>query len=104
MIEKLTVQDVAVVESADIAFGPGLNVVTGETGAGKSVLIGAIDLLCGGRADHALVRQGAQQSAVMAEIVLPSEAEAAIAPLSGRRHRRLRGRPAHSPPNHLAAG
>lgn len=81
MIEKLTVQDVAVVESADIAFGPGLNVVTGETGAGKSVLIGAIDLLCGGRADHALVRQGAQQSAVMAEIVLPSEGEAAIAPL-----------------------
>ena len=81
MIEKLTVNDVAVVESAEIAFGPGLNVVTGETGAGKSVLIGAIDLLCGERADHALVRQGAQQSTVMAEIVLPPEAAAAIAPL-----------------------
>lgn len=81
MIEKLTVQDVAVVEAAEIAFGPGLNVVTGETGAGKSVLIGAIDLLCGGRADHGIVRQGAAQSAVMAEIALPAEAAAAIAPL-----------------------
>ncbi|MGI5868797.1 MAG: DNA repair protein RecN [Kiritimatiellia bacterium] len=81
MIEKLTVKDIAVVEAADIAFGPGLNVVTGETGAGKSVLIGAIGLLCGGRAEHGLVRQGAQQSTVTAEIALPAEAEAAIAPI-----------------------
>ena len=81
MIEKLTVKDLAVVESAEIAFGEGLNVVTGETGAGKSVLIGAIDLLCGGRADHSIVRQGAQQSSVMAEISLSRETATALAPV-----------------------
>lgn len=81
MIEKLIVKDIAVVESAEIALGPGLNVVTGETGAGKSVLIGAINLLSGGRADHTLIRQGAQQGIVMAEIVLPNEVLNSLAPL-----------------------
>lgn len=81
MIEKLTVKDLAVVECAEITFGAGLNVVTGETGAGKSVLIGAIDLLCGGRADHTIVRHGAQQSSVMAEISLSRETNAILAPI-----------------------
>ncbi len=81
MIEKLTVKDIAVVETAEITFGPGLTVVTGETGAGKSVLIGAIDLLCGGRADHSIIRHGAQQSSVMAEMSLTPEIIALLAPI-----------------------
>lgn len=81
MIEKLTVKDIAVVEHAEISFGSGLNVVTGETGAGKSVLIGAINLLSGGRADHSLIRHGAQQATVMAEWLLPVDVATEIAPL-----------------------
>lgn len=81
MIDKLTVKDLAVVESAEIQFGPGLNVVTGETGAGKSVLVGAINLLCGGRADHSAIRRGAEQSTVMAEMSLPEQVLTNIAPI-----------------------
>jgi len=81
VIEKLTVKDVAVVEHAEIVFDPGLNVVTGETGAGKSVLIGAIDLLCGGRADHSLIRQGASQASVMAEFVLDPGVAGRLTPI-----------------------
>ena len=77
MIESLHVKDLAVVEDARIAFGPGLNIVTGETGAGKSVLMGAVDLLRGGRADHSLVRSGASQCLVEAAI-RPGPAEPAV--------------------------
>lgn len=81
MIEKLTVKDIAVVESAEIAFGSGLNVVTGETGAGKSVLIGALNLLSGVRADHSLIRHGAEQATVMAEWHLSADVSGELAPL-----------------------
>ena len=77
MIESLHVRDLAVVEDARVAFGPGLNVVTGETGAGKSVLIGAIDLLRGGRADHSLVRAGARECLVEA-VLTPGPAFNAV--------------------------
>lgn len=68
MIESLHVRDLAVVEETRVSFGPGLNIVTGETGAGKSVLIGAIDLLRGGRADHSIVRNGAKDCLVEATL------------------------------------
>ena len=77
MIESLHVRDLAVVEDARVAFGPGLNVVTGETGAGKSVLIGAIDLLRGGRADHSIVRAGARECLVEA-VLTPGPALPAV--------------------------
>ena len=78
MIESLHVKDLAVVEDARIEFGPGLNIVTGETGAGKSVLMGAVELLRGGRADHSLVRAGAAQCLVEA-VLRPGAAEPAVA-------------------------
>ena len=78
---RITVKDLAVVEYAEIEFKEGLNTVTGETGAGKSVLIGAIDLLTGGRTDKSAIRHGATQAIVTAEIDLSSEIEAAIAPI-----------------------
>src|SRR4051812_21238868 len=51
MLETLTVKDFAIVAEADIAFGPGMTAVTGETGAGKSLIVDALLLLAGGRAE-----------------------------------------------------
>lgn len=81
MIEELSVRDLAVVEAADIAFGPGLNAVTGETGAGKSVLLSAIGLLAGLRADRSEVRAGAAQADVRARVSLPPATLADVAPV-----------------------
>lgn len=59
-------RNLAVVEAAEVAFGPGLNVITGETGAGKSVLMGALHLLLGDRADRSAIRSGAEEASVAA--------------------------------------
>ncbi len=67
MLERLSVQNLAVVERAEVEFGEGLNVLTGETGAGKSVLMGALELVLGGRADVKAVRDGANEARVEAE-------------------------------------
>ena len=48
MLRRLVVSNIAIVERAEVEFGPGLNVITGETGAGKSVLMGALELVLGG--------------------------------------------------------
>ena len=50
MIETLRIADIAIVDEALLEFGPALNVLTGETGAGKSIVLGALSLLAGGRA------------------------------------------------------
>ena len=67
MLKKLTVSNLAVVEKAEAEFSPGLNVITGETGAGKSVLMGALELVLGGKADASAVRDGAKEAEVEAE-------------------------------------
>ena len=67
MLKRLTVLNLAVVESAEAEFCPGLNVITGETGAGKSVLMGALGLVLGGRADASVVRDGAREAEVEAD-------------------------------------
>jgi len=66
MLESLKVLNLAVVESATAEFVRGLNVITGETGAGKSVLMGALELVTGGRAEAELVREGAKEAEVEA--------------------------------------
>lgn len=66
MLIRLSVQNLAVVEQADVRFGAGLNVITGETGAGKSVLMGALHLIGGERADRTLIRTGAAEASVCA--------------------------------------
>jgi DNA repair protein RecN (Recombination protein N) len=58
MLTSLRVKNLAIVENVRVEFGPGLNVITGETGAGKSILVGALNLLLGDRADHGLIRAG----------------------------------------------
>ena len=67
MLKKLTVRNLAIVEEAEAEFVSGLNVITGETGSGKSVLIGALDLALGGKAEATSVRDGAREAEVEAE-------------------------------------
>jgi len=66
MLQHLSVNNLAIVEEAKIAFGCGLNIITGETGAGKSVLMGALNLVLGGRADKSSIRTGADEGRVEA--------------------------------------
>ncbi len=66
MLRELAVRDLALIERARVAFGPGLTVITGETGAGKSLLIDALGLVMGARADSGLVRHGADGARVEA--------------------------------------
>ena len=81
MIEHLSVSGLAVVEKAELSFGPGLNAITGETGAGKSVLLSAIGLLAGARADREEIRAGFDRADVSARIVLPPPALETVAPV-----------------------
>jgi len=66
LIEHLRIEHIAIVERAELDFGPGLNVLTGETGAGKSVVLGALSLLVGGRAGPGTLREDAKEGAVEA--------------------------------------
>jgi DNA repair protein RecN (Recombination protein N) len=66
MLRFLSVRHLAVIEHLEVEFEPGLNVLTGETGAGKSIVVGAIDLLLGGRASADLVRTGETLATVQA--------------------------------------
>ncbi len=64
MIKSLQIKDYALIEQINVEFGAGLNIITGETGAGKSILIDAMSLLLGERASTEVVRKGAQKSIV----------------------------------------
>jgi len=73
VLTALSIRDVALIESLDLEFGPGLGVLTGETGAGKSILLDALGLALGTRADSGLVRQGQTQAVVTVSFDLPAE-------------------------------
>src|SRR5438046_7725470 len=62
MLRTLSVRNFAIIERLDLEFGPGFNVLTGETGAGKSILMDALNLLLGGRAGAEMVRGGADKA------------------------------------------
>ena len=66
MLRTLRVQDLAIIEELELTLEPGLNVITGETGAGKSILLQALDVALGGRPDADLVRTGAEEGVVEA--------------------------------------
>jgi DNA repair protein RecN (Recombination protein N) len=66
MLRFLRIQHLAVIDSVEVEFDPGFNVLTGETGAGKSILVGAVGLLLGGRASGDLVRTGEENATVEA--------------------------------------
>ena len=72
MLRELAIRNLAVVEEARVVFGPGLNVLTGETGAGKSIVIDALLLVRGARAQPDLIRTGADSASVEAVFEIPS--------------------------------
>ncbi|AUW57618.1 DNA repair protein RecN [Sphingobium sp. SCG-1] len=71
MLTNLSIRNVVLIEALDLAFGPGLGVLTGETGAGKSILLDSLGLALGARADSGLVRQGEAQASVTATFEEP---------------------------------
>jgi len=80
MLHELRVENLLLIERSELALAPGLNVLTGETGAGKTVLAHAIDLLLGGRARPGIVRPGAREAYVEGVFELPDGIAAELAP------------------------
>lgn len=66
MLRRLHIENIAVIRQADLSFGEGFSVLTGETGAGKSIIIDSINLLAGNRASRDLVRSGEKSATVCA--------------------------------------
>lgn len=79
MLVQLAIRDIVLIDRLDVPFEPGLAVLTGETGAGKSILLDAFALALGGRGDGSLVRHGAAQGQVTAAFDLPSGHPARLA-------------------------
>ncbi|MFC5387486.1 DNA repair protein RecN [Aquamicrobium segne] len=71
MLTRLSIRDIVLIEKLDIEFAPGLSVLTGETGAGKSILLDSLSLALGARGDASLVRHGAPQGQVTAVFDVP---------------------------------
>ncbi len=76
MLRRLVLKDYAIVRALEVELGAGFTVLTGETGAGKSILIDALQLALGGRADARAVREGAARAEVVADFDLPSAVQA----------------------------
>ena len=68
MLRHLQIRDFAIIESVELDFSPGLTVLTGETGAGKSIIVDALELLSGGRAEKDVIRAGAERADITATI------------------------------------
>jgi DNA repair protein RecN (Recombination protein N) len=77
MLTELQIENLGVIERASLVFGAGMTALTGETGAGKTMLVEAIELVVGGRADAAMVRSGAAEARVDARFVV-GEGETAV--------------------------
>src|SRR3546814_16350301 len=71
MLSRLSIRNVVLIEALDLDFGSGLGVLTGETGAGKSILLDSLGLAVGARADSRLVRNGEAQARVAATFEAP---------------------------------
>ncbi len=76
MLESLTVKDFALIRELNIQFGSGLNLITGETGAGKSVLLGALSLVLGYKATTDMIRSGSKRATVEASFAMPPDTRA----------------------------
>ena len=84
MLEELQIRNLAVIEDLRLEFGPGFNVITGETGAGKSLLVDALGLALGARADPVFVRAGAERAGVEALFTLDETVREQFTPLLQR--------------------
>lgn len=74
MLEELRIHNFAIIDHLELTFAPGLNVITGETGAGKSIIIDAVELLLGGKADPSFVRSGAEKAVIEGSFLLNNSA------------------------------
>ncbi|MDR1909523.1 MAG: DNA repair protein RecN [Spirochaetaceae bacterium] len=84
MLEELSVRNYALIESLSLSFRGGLTILTGETGAGKSIIVGAISFLLGAKADAGVIRSGAEEASVSAVLRLGGGDREALDWLSGR--------------------
>ena len=89
MLTRLRIENLAVVENVEIELGPGLNVLTGSTGAGKSLVLGALNLLLGEKADASTIREGCDEARVDAEFSIAGLPEAVRVELSLDRAARI---------------
>ena len=76
MLQRLYVKNVALISETDIEFDSGLNVLSGETGSGKSVILDSINFVLGSKADRTMIRYGENEAIVKAEFDLPADCEA----------------------------
>ena len=76
MLSKLLIKNVALIERAEIEFGGGLNVLSGETGAGKSVILDSVNFVLGAKADRSMIRHGETECLVKAEFFVPETSRA----------------------------
>lgn len=76
MLSRLTIKNVALIEQADVTFGEGLNVLSGETGAGKSVILDSVNFVLGAKADRTMIRHGESECLVKAEFLVPEDSKA----------------------------
>ena len=74
MLESLTIRRIALIDEATIRFHDGMQVLTGETGAGKSIVVDSVNLILGGRADRELIRSGCENASVEAVFRTPGNA------------------------------
>ncbi len=72
MLVELSIRNFAIIDELAVEFGPGFSVLTGETGAGKSIIIDGLDLLLGGRADSTMVRTGARRAQIEGVFAIPN--------------------------------
>src|ERR1700679_3407314 len=82
MLTALSIRDVVLIDRLDLSFGPGLTVLTGETGAGKSILLDSLGLALGMRAEAGLVRAGCDHASVAACFSLASSGHPVLALLT----------------------
>jgi len=97
MLSELHIEHLGVIETLDLVLGPGLTALTGETGAGKTMLVEAIELLVGGRADASMVRHGTEEARIEGRFVSPDGTErilGRVIPADGRSRAYVDGRPA----------
>jgi DNA repair protein RecN (Recombination protein N) len=96
VLSELHIENLGVIGTVDLAFGDGLTAITGETGAGKTMLVEALELVVGGRADPAMVRPGASEARVDARFVVDDDdvVLSRVVPAEGRSRAYVDGRPA----------
>jgi DNA repair protein RecN (Recombination protein N) len=94
VLTELAVRDLGVIDDLRLVLGPGMTALTGETGAGKTLVVEAIELLVGGRADGVLVRQGADEARVEGRFVMGDDERvlARVVPARGRSRAYIDGR------------